>query len=174
MNGIKRIFCCCQEPVEASPQPEPQVLVTKKEDMYLDSDDPVQAIMDSPEIQGLTLASIDFFLDGDREVDKQYSTGSEADAKEFKKAIALAKRENPDACTTLMKDLLKLLPKKKSVVRKNSKVIPEKKNSNPYLSEMSSSKTNGFPIQRKQSNKVANLTNLNSTSQSNSNEVKTI
>jgi len=38
----------------------------KKEDRYLDSEDPVKAIMESPEIQGLTVASVEFFLNEER------------------------------------------------------------------------------------------------------------
>jgi len=45
--------------------------------MYLDSEDPVEAIMQSPEIQGLTIASVEFFLNGEREIDKLYSTANE-------------------------------------------------------------------------------------------------
>lgn len=69
-----------------------------------------------------------------------------------------------------MRELLALLPKKKSIIRKNTKTIPTK-GTNPYISEMNNSK--GF--QRKSSNKVANTTgNTNLTGYSNTSDSKLI
>jgi hypothetical protein len=52
MDNVKKLLCgCCAEPQEepVSPiPPPPPPPVVKKEDIYLDSEDPVKAIMESP------------------------------------------------------------------------------------------------------------------------------
>jgi hypothetical protein len=92
--------------------PAPVEIKPTREDRYLDSDNPVQAILESPEIESLTLASINIFLEDEKEVDTQYTTVSHEEAARFRKAVLDSKAQNPEICTTMMRDLLNLLPKK--------------------------------------------------------------